>query len=406
MDALEQGITVGFRFPVHFTTAVFAASNPILHTLIGGASDRLPSDTVAVVDDGVARAHPNLIGNLERYCRDHRATIRLAGPVVVLPGGETVKNDARYVAEVHRAIHDAALCRQSYVLAVGGGALLDVAGYAASTAHRGVRLIRVPTTVLAQDDSGVGVKNGINAFGVKNYFGTFAPPFAVINDFSFLVTLADRDWLGGVSEAIKAALIKDAAFFADLETGAARIVARDAAVMEQVVRRSATLHLSHIACGGDPFEQGSSRPLDFGHWAAHRLERLTDHRLRHGEAVAIGLALDCTYSWLSGWLPEDAWRRIVALIQTIRLAIHVPELDQHLGDPDHPRSILRGLEDFREHLGGRLTLLMLRDIGDPVEVHEVDREVMIRSIEVLRRLEEARSVGPTAGLAGLPQPRP
>jgi 3-dehydroquinate synthase len=406
MDALEQAVQVTFRFPVYFTTGVFTRANPVLHTLIAGASERLPSDTIAVVDDGVVRAHADVVAAFEGYCRDHSTAIRLAGPVLVLPGGEQVKNGLRYVDEVHRAIHDAALCRQSYVIAVGGGALLDAAGYAAATAHRGVRMIRIPTTVLAQDDSAAGVKNGVNAFGTKNYFGTFAPPFAVINDFSFLPTLADRDWRSGVSEAIKAALIKDAGFFADLEAWAPTIVARDGPVMEQVVRRSAALHLSHIASGGDPFELGSSRPLDFGHWAAHKLELLTEHRLRHGEAVGIGLALDCTYSWLSGWLPEADWRRILDLIQGIRLSVYAPELGEHLDQPDHPRSVLHGLEEFREHLGGRLTLLMLRSIGQPFEVHEVDRKVMIRSIDVLRRLEEARSVGSTAGLIhGLPRPQ-
>jgi len=405
MGTITQAIRVTFQFPVHFTTGVFASTNAVLRTLVEGGSDRLPSDTLVVVDEGVARAHPGLVDDIERYCREHATAIRLAGEVVVLPGGEQVKNDPRYVDQLHRAIHEAALCRHSYVLAVGGGALLDLAGYAASTAHRGLRIIRVPTTVLAQDDSAVGVKNGVNAFGSKNYFGTFAPPFAVINDFSFLATLAERDWLSGLSEAVKAALIKDPAFFAELERSVERLVARDATVMEQVIRRSAALHLAHIANGGDPFELGSSRPLDFGHWAAHKLELLTEHRLRHGEAVAIGLALDCTYARLSGWLPEADWRRIIGVLQGLRLAVHVPELDDHPGDASHPRAVLRGLEEFREHLGGRLTLLMLRGIGHPFEVHEVDARVMIHSIDVLRGLQEARSTAP--GLAGaLPRATP
>ncbi len=405
MDAIQQAVHVSFRFPVHFTTGVFASSNPLLQTLIAGASERLPSDTVVVVDDGVRRAHPDVISAIERYCREHNRAIRLAAPVLVLPGGEQVKNDPRHTGDLHRAIHEAALCRQSYVIAVGGGAVLDVAGYAAATAHRGIRMIRIPTTVLAQDDSAVGVKNGVNAFGTKNYFGTFAPPFAVINDFAFLRTLLDRDWLGGVSEAIKAALIKEARFFDDLEQWAPRLVARDEVVMEQVVRRSAGLHLAHIANGGDPFEMGSSRPLDFGHWSAHKLELLTEHRLRHGEAVAIGLALDCTYCRLSGWLPEPDWRRIIGLIQALRLSVYAPELSQHLDHPDNPRSVLRGLEEFREHLGGRLTLMMLRAIGQPFEVHEVDRRVMIRGIEELRSLEEARSAGTAAAPVAVALPR-
>ena len=118
---------------------------------------------------------------------------------------------------VHRAIHEYGIDRHAYVLAVGGGALLDMVGYAAATAHRGVRLVRVPTTVLSQNDSGIGVKNSVNAFGKKNFLGTFAPPFAVFNDFTFLTTLSDRDWRAGISEAIKVALLKDATFFAFLE---------------------------------------------------------------------------------------------------------------------------------------------------------------------------------------------
>ena len=106
--------------------------------------------------------------------------------------------------------------------------------------------------MLAQDDSAVGVKNGVNAFGKKNYLGTFAPPFAVINDFAFLRPCTDRDWRGGLTEAVKAALIRDAAFFDLLEAHAAALVHRDRAAMEQVIRRSAALHLQHIATCGDP----------------------------------------------------------------------------------------------------------------------------------------------------------
>ena len=402
MDAIEQPIQVTFRFPVHFTRGVFASDNPLLRTVIDGKSDRRPSDVLAVVDQGVAHSHPGIVDQIERYAQAHGDVLRLAGPVLVLPGGEQAKNDRRHVDALHQAIHDAALCRQSYVMAVGGGALLDVAGYAAATAHRGVRIIRVPTTVLAQDDSAVGVKNGVNAFGTKNYFGVFAPPFAVINDFAVLSTLDAREWLGGLSEAVKAALIRDADFFEELERLAPRLVERDGAAMEQVIRRSAALHLAHIANGGDPFELGSSRPLDFGHWAAHRLELLTAHRLRHGEAVAIGLALDCTYAHLSGWLADGDWRRIIGLLQALRLALSAPELGAPGDDPAHPRSILRGLEEFREHLGGRLTLMMLRGIGQPFEVHEVRTADMMRSIGVLSRLEEARTVGAASATAARP----
>lgn len=392
MDVIRQKVRVDFEYPVYFTRGVLAPSNLLLRDVVARSADQTPSDLVFVVDQGVVDHHPNLVAQIDEYAQRHRTVLHLAAPVLVVPGGEAVKNDPAHVDTIHHAINDAGLCRHSYVIAIGGGAVLDAVGYAAATAHRGIRLIRVPTTVLAQDDSAMGVKNGINAFGKKNYLGTFAPPFAVINDTSFLETLPDRHWRAGVSEAIKAALIKDRAFFDYVEENAAALRQRDLAAMEQVIRRCAVLHLNHIASGGDPFELGSSRPLDFGHWSAHKLEQLTDHRLGHGEAVAIGIALDTTYSYLAGFLPEDDWRRIISLLPALGLSVYVPELGQHLSAESAASegpSVLDGLDEFREHLGGALTILMLRSIGAPFDVHEIRRDVMIRSIGVLRDFEHA-----------------
>jgi 3-dehydroquinate synthase len=384
MDVVDQQFLVTFRYPVHFTRGVFAVTNPLLRNVITARSERKPTDFVVMIDDGVVRCHEQILGEIDAYARVAGGGLQMTAPALVLPGGEDVKNDRRHLETIYERLHEAALCRQSYVVVVGGGAVLDAVGYAAATAHRGLRLIRVPTTVLAQDDSAMGVKNGVNAFGKKNYLGAFAPPFAVINDFNFLPTLLDRDWLSGVSEAVKAALIKDPDFFAHIERLAPKLVARDQAAMEDVIRHSASLHLSHIATGGDPFEQTSSRPLDFGHWAAHKLEQLSDYRLRHGEAVAIGIALDSTYSYLSGSLGGEHWRRIIDLFRSLNLAVSAPELEEALDEPSHPRSVLGGLAEFREHLGGRLTIMLLRAIGDAFDVHEIDTGVMIRSIETLR----------------------
>ena len=402
MDVLDQSVRVNFRFPVHFTRGLFDPANVVLRTVTDVPADPRPADAVVVLDAGVRDAHPSLLPAIATYFDAHHDALRLAAPPLVLPGGEIAKNDPAHLHALHALIHDAALCRHSYVIAIGGGAILDVVGYAAATAHRGIRLIRVPTTVLSQDDSAVGVKNGVNAFGKKNYFGTFAPPFAVLNDFAFLPTLEQRDWVGGVAEAVKAALIRDASFFAELETLAPRLVARDEAAMERVVRRSAAIHLLHIANGGDPFELGASRPLDFGHWAAHRLEHLTEHRLRHGEAVAIGVALDTTYACLTGSLSPGDWRRVVDLFLALDLPLAVPELAAHADDPAHPRSVLRGLEEFREHLGGRLTVMLLRGIGSAFDVHEIQTEVMIQSIGMLMRIQAARSSEAAADDVGLP----
>ena len=400
MDVIHQEFLVPVRYPVYFTTGVFAASNPLLRDIVMGgissgigatiAEDTLPVKAVVVVDRGVDEAHPALLDSIAAYCEKSGDRLTLATPVLVVPGGEQIKDDRRHIERIIDAINVSSLCRHSYVIAVGGGAVLDAAGFAAATAHRGVRLSRVPTTVLSQDDSAVGVKNGINAFGKKNYLGTFTPPFAVINDGAFLSTLSDRDWRGGTTEAVKAALIRDPQFFEFLEQHASALVDRDLHVMTKVIRHSAMLHLRHIATGGDPFEQGSSRPLDFGHWAAHKLEQVTNHRLGHGEAVGIGIALDTTYSHLAGFLPEAPWRRIVQLLAALGVPLYDAALENRLDTPDHSDCILRGLDEFREHLGGRLTIMLLKEIGQPFDVHEVRADLVRQSIATIKTLEAER----------------
>jgi len=396
-DIQQQSIQVTFSYPVVFTTDLFSAENPTLDEILGRKPEgHPPVRLLFVIDRGVVEAQPDLLNAIERHCLGYAGRLETVGPPLVIEGGEEAKNNPLVLEQVLAAIHAARLCRHSYVAAIGGGAVLDVVGYAAATAHRGLRLIRVPTTVLAQDDSAMGVKNGVNAFGQKNYLGSFSPPFAVINDFAFLRTLSERDWRSGISEAIKVALVRDPAFFDLLERDAALLAARDADAMERLVRRSARLHLAHVATGGDPFELGSSRPLDFGHWAAHKLEQLTGHRLRHGEAVAIGIALDSSYAYRRGFLAEQDWRRILDLLVAVGFDLWAPELSQDLENPDADGCVLHGLEEFREHLGGDLTIMMLRGIGQPFDVHEIDRDAMIRSIELVATAQEKARSGGTA----------
>ena len=383
MRPIDQAVRVSFRYPVHFTNDLFSPNNTLLRDVLAG--DGLPSGSAKVfciVDSGCAKHHRALPGAIAAYLESRAGPLTLVAPPLIVNGGESVKNDPAQVMHVHRAIHEYGIDRHAYVLAVGGGALLDMVGYAAATAHRGVRLVRVPTTVLSQNDSGIGVKNSVNAFGKKNFLGTFAPPFAVFNDFTFLTTLSDRDWRAGISEAIKVALLKDATFFAFLEEHATALVERDMTAMQWLVYRCAQLHLEHIATSGDPFELGSSRPLDFGHWAAHKLEQLSTYELRHGEAVAIGLALDATYAHLIGLLPEADWRRILDLIVAVGLPLHVHELD--MGALDGTPAILTGLEEFREHLGGQLTIMLLEGIGNGIEVHEMDPGLILASMTRLK----------------------
>ncbi len=387
--AIRQCVPITYTYQVHFTAGLFQVDNPLLAEVVKADQEPGPKQLLAVVDSGLIKHHPGLLEQLSTYAKCYWDILVLEAPLVV-PGGEEVKNDSALPELIHRAIDKAGLCRHSYVLAIGGGAVLDMAGFAAATAHRGLRLIRVPTTVLAQNDSGVGVKNGVNAFGKKNFLGTFAPPYAVLNDFSWLTTLDDRDWRSGISEAIKVALIKDAPFFAFIAAHAQPLVRRDMTAMRRLIYRCAELHLAHIATSGDPFETGSSRPLDFGHWAAHKLEQMTDYRLRHGEAVAIGIALDSVYSYLAGLLPQAELEQILEILEALGFDLYVPELAARLGQS---WTIFQGLKEFNEHLGGQLTIMLLQRIGQGIEVHQVDEALYRHAIILLQeRCEPADNI--------------
>ena len=383
---LNQRVSVTFNYEVHFTQNLFELKNPTLAQVIGADEEAKPKKLVAVIDAGILKYQPELVKQLVAYTKFYAEVLAIAAEPMIISGGEAAKNDRTLLEQIQQLIEAAGLCRHSYILAIGGGAVLDLVGYAAATAHRGIRLIRVPTTVLAQNDSGVGVKNGINAFGKKNFLGTFAPPYAVINDSAFLTTLDDRDWRSGIAEAVKVALIKDASFFDFIHSHTAALRRRDMDTMQQVIYRCAQLHLEHIANGGDPFEMGSSRPLDFGHWAAHKLEHLTNYRLRHGEAVAIGIALDSTYSYLAGLLDCSEWQRILNTLSALGFTLYVPELADKLSQLEDPNCLFRGLTEFREHLGGELTLTLLKGIGKRIEVHEVNLLLYKQAISLLREL--------------------
>lgn len=378
MPRIERNIQVNYRQQVHFVDGAFNPQNTLLRDVLVDGSQKRRHRVLVVVDEALAQAQPQLLRAIEIYFAAFARELNLVCPPIVMEGGERTKNSYFHVSEVHSQIDRFHIDRHSYVICLGGGALLDMVGLAAATAHRGVRHIRIPSTSLSQDDSGVGVKNGINAFGKKNFIGTFCPPFAVINDFALLATLSPRDKRAGYIEAVKVALIRDAEFFEALERDAFKLREFDAEAMKRLIFRSAELHLNHIATSGDPFEFGSARPLDFGHWAAHKLEQLSEYRIRHGEAVAVGIALDVIYSRRKGFLDGTSSERILRLIEVLGFELFAKELAHE--EADGSLIVLNGLEEFREHLGGELTITLLRAIGQGFEVHEMDREVLAQSI--------------------------
>ena len=354
-----------WRHRMTFASGVFGPESAALGELLAEAGAD-PVRVAVFADEAVVDAWPGLADRIGRWARGRRApAVEIAGPLHAVPGGEAAKNDPAVLERVLGQLAATGLDRHGVVLAVGGGAVLDVVGFAASMAHRGMPLVRLPTTTLAQADAAVGVKNGVNAHGQKNFLGTFAVPLGVIADPGFLETLSPRDWRAGFAEAVKVALLRDPALFGRIERDAAAIAAGDIAAARPVIERSAELHFRHIADGGDPFERGAARPLDFGHWAAHWLEVASAFELRHGEAVAVGLALDAHYAAATGALDAATADRVEAVLRELGFEL----THDALADRD---GLMRGLEQFRAHLGGALAVPSLRAIGEPVELTAIE----------------------------------
>ncbi len=382
MSRYDFQIPVTFKHRIIFTQDAFSLENPALAEVLQEGGGRR---AMVFLEETVAALWPDLVDDITTYFDQTGLDFR---GISLFPGGEAAKADDYLVREVWAAIDTAHLDRHSYALVIGGGAFLDAVGYATATAHRGVRLLRFPTTTLSQDDSGVGVKCAINAFGKKNWIGAFAVPYAVINDFKFLHSQDEETRRGGLIEAVKVALVRDREFFAWIEENLTSLAALEPEALESCVEKSALLHARHIATGGDPFETGSSRPLDFGHWAAHKLETMTSHQLPHAPAVAVGLALDTLYSARAGLLKFSIADQVLRVLDGLQLAIYHPALDWE--DENGRRRVFDGLDEFREHLGGELTVLLLADVGQGVDVHQFDEVLLGECINELRTRWEIR----------------
>ena len=382
MKTIHQKFEVSFQYPVHFTHNVFDPENSLLADTI--AKESGPARALMVIDSGIVAANPDFLKTVQEWFKLHSEKVQLAKAPMIVPGGENAKNGWSSVREIMTCVGMEHIDRQSYVIAVGGGAVLDMAGFAASLVHRGIRLVRLPSTVLSQDDAGVGIKNGMNDGGAKNFAGTFAPPYAVINDLELLKTLSFKDWISGVAEAFKVAIIADSDFFAWLCENSSQIKNRNQEVTEKLVYKTAQLHLNHIATSGDPFETGSARPLDFGHWSGHRLELNSNFSISHGEGVSIGIAVDSAYAMLENYISEKEFTSIVTALHECGLQIYSDLLTRPgaNGKPD----IFEGIEQFREHLGGKLCITLPKPIGKKIEVHFIDREKLLEAIEIVRKL--------------------
>lgn len=377
---LEFSIPLTFRHRAFFTRDIFHAENHTLRVAID-SQDIASKRILCVIEQEVAASNPQLVAEAKSYF----GKLTEQTTVVTLHGGEHVKNSSELVDQIHHLVNTHHIDRHSYVLCLGGGAFLDAVGFGAATAHRGIRFIRLPSTTLSQCDSGVGVKNGINLFGKKNFTGTFAVPWAVVNDIDLLTTQPSDTREVGLVEALKVALIKDADFFEFIADHADKLNAFDPDTVESVIKRSAELHMAHIATAGDPFELGSSRPLDFGHWSAHKLEQLTDFTCSHAEAVSIGVALDVLYSTRIGLLEQSVADRILNVMAALEYPLWHDTLKTRSTGTSQ-LAIFDGIAEFREHLGGKLTVMMLNAIGSGQDIHEIDDALMTECINELEQL--------------------
>ena len=340
-----------------------------------------------VIDRNLLSAWPNLIDNIEININID-PKIKMVKKPLIISGGEEAKNNINHLFGIINYIDKAKLDRQSIIIGIGGGAVLDLIGFAAAVTHRGIHHIRIPTTVLAQNDGGIGTKNGINYQNKKNFLGTFVPPLAVINDSQFLTTLSQRDWRSGIAEAIKVALLKDPPFFNWIRSHCSLLKERDLKTMEALVYHCAKHHAEHISKNGDPFEKTSSRPLDFGHWAAHKLEQLSHFKIKHGEAVATGILIDCSYAVEINMLEAKTFNQIKSVFEDLGFDIFYDELLNKEKNTVN-EELLNGIEEFREHLGGELSVPLIEEIGKPLDIHKICNKTLAKAILKLKTIQYA-----------------
>jgi 3-dehydroquinate synthase len=377
---IQHSLPMIFTHQVYFGESVFVNDGEWIKAL--KLDPQYPAKVLVLMDRCVAESWVGYESILEVFFSRHQSELTWVAPVQVVAGGESSKNEFSHVEQIWELVNRYKIDRHSYLWIIGGGAVLDWVGFAASTAHRGIRHVRFPTTTLSQADGGVGVKNGTNYFGKKNWIGTFTMPYAVINDFQFIRHLPLREKRNGLIEALKVALIKDSVFYHWIREHQQLLAQFDESALKYLIEQCAKLHLDHICTSGDPFERGSARPLDFGHWVAHQLEQLSDFEVTHGEAVAIGIAVDMQYSVFAGIGEPRLAGEVIDLIQSLGFKLYHPALDKKTDGGEY--RILRGLNEFREHLGGQLTITLVPTIGQSVEVHHMQENWILESIQLLR----------------------
>jgi len=289
----------------------------------------------------------------------------------VLAGGEAQKTLGN-VALIIDALVSARLNRDGMVLALGGGVIGDIAGFAAASYQRGIAIVQLPTTLLAMVDSSVGGKTGVNHPGGKNLIGAFHQPSAVIADTDTLSTLPDRELSAGFTEIVKAALVADAAFFAWLEANAKRLLAREPEALAESIRRACAIKAAIVA--QDEREQGPRALLNLGHTFGHAIEAGAGFgAVLHGEAVAAGLVLAAELSARTGRLPGADAARVRALLEAAGLPADPPRIGS--------ARMLELMAMDKKVKGGAIRLVLLDGIGRGVVTADYPRDALEKLLE-------------------------
>lgn len=263
--------------------------------------------------------------------------------------------------------------RKDIVVAFGGGVIGDLVGFAASILRRGVRFVQIPTTLLAQVDSSVGGKTGINVTAGKNLIGAFHQPSLVLADIDLLGTLTARDFLAGYGEVVKYGLLGDAAFFDWLEEMGPKLAAGDTAARLRAVTRSVEMKAEIVA--RDETEEGDRALLNLGHTFCHALEAATGYgeRLLHGEGVAIGCALAFELSQRLGLCSQEAPSRVRAHLKAMGTKVDLADIPGDLPDAD---GLIELMAQDKKVLDGKMRFILARGIGQAFVTSDVPREVL------------------------------
>ncbi len=331
----------------------------------------LPRPRVAVLtDETVAGLHLDAL-------RDGLAAAGIEMNALALPAGEATKSWPHFERAVEWLLAEK-VERRDVVVAFGGGVIGDLAGFAAAVIRRGVRFVQIPTSLLAQVDSSVGGKTGINAPQGKNLIGAFHQPSLVLADTSVLGTLTARDFLAGYGEVVKYGLLGDAAFFEWLEVNGPLLSSGDMAARVQAVTRSVRMKADIVA--RDETEQGDRALLNLGHTFCHALEAATGYsdRLLHGEGVAIGCALAFELSSRLGLCPQEDPSRVRAHLRAMGMKTDLADIP---GELPGAQALVDLMAQDKKVIDGQLRFILARGIGQAFVTSDVPRDAVVSVLD-------------------------